>query len=73
MVTVTVDIYEGRARTPVLSHTAYGADQAEALGVIQTHAKYDAFLAAALGRAERAGLYTGTFKGMPLRAVVHTE
>ena len=73
MVTVTVDIFEGTDRTPVLSHTAYGTDQAEALAVIQTHAKYDTFLAAALGHLERAGLYTGTFKGIPLRAVVQTE
>jgi hypothetical protein len=73
MVTVNVDIYEGTDRVPVLTHTAYGADAAEALAVIETHAKYDAFLGAALRHWDAEGRYRGTFKGIPLRAVVRTE
>lgn len=70
---VTVDIYEGDDRTPVLSHTAHGKTEAEALSIIETHAKYDAFLHAALGRPIEPGVYEGRFRGIPLRAVVSKE
>jgi hypothetical protein len=58
---LTVVIYEGRARTPVLSHTAYGRTYAEAAAIVRVHAKYDSFL--------RAALTTRRFRGIPLRVV----
>ena len=70
---VSVDIYEGEEREPILTHTAYGTTRAEALNLIVTHSQYDAFLRAALSQEIAPGLYAGTFKGIPLRALVREE
>lgn len=70
---VTVDIYEGTETTPVLSHTAYGQTKREARDVITAHSQYDAFLRAGLAEQIAPGLYTGTFRGIPLRTIVREE
>lgn len=62
MHTVTVDIYEGMADTPVMSHVAYGTTVAEAEQIICVHAQYDAFL--------RAALEGRDFKGIPLHITI---
>jgi len=62
MTAVTVLIYEGGARTPVLAHTAYGRTRDAAVAILRVHAKYDRFL--------RAALTTRRFRGIPLRVVV---
>lgn len=70
---VTVDIYEGDDRKPVLSHVAHGRTTAEALDIIATHRTYDAFLDAALAEMIAPGHYAGTFQGIPLRTLVREE
>lgn len=70
---VTVDIFEGDDPTPILSHVAHGRTTAEALDIIATHREYDAFLDAGLAQLVAPGIYTGTFKGIPLRTLVREE
>lgn len=56
---LVVDIFEGRGVTPVVSHTFYGKDEAEAWAVLEAHSKADEFL--------RAALTTRNYRGIPLR------
>ncbi len=70
---VVVDIYEDGEATPILSHVAHGKTMKEALGILATHRKYDAFLDAGLSRQVEPGVYAGTFKGIQLRTLVREE
>lgn len=56
-----IDIFEGRSKTPTLTHIFHGRTESEIDGLILAHRQTDRFL--------NAALTTGNFEGIPLRVL----